>query len=311
MIKNLYKCNCGKEFNNPQAYNGHKANCAIHHKLKGDYDEWETHKGIIYAKQIESRKQHSKIIKDLKQQTWIQEGHKCKICGKIMTEKFGSGIFCSRSCANTRIMSKTTKENISNGVKSSSKCRENNYKRKRKKLNEYLLNPKLCKYCGQPLQFEHKNQAYCSEQCRKYGQSASAYNKLHSVDTSKHWRGNFKWGRYKGFWCDSSWELAFVMYCLDNNINIVQNHDSFEYIYSNNIHRYTPDFIVNNVYIEIKGYYTSKDKEKLLQFPKHLNIVLITNKDVQKYIKYAKLTYGNNFFNLYDKDCPNWLTYST
>lgn len=29
-----------------------------------------------------------------------------------------------------------------------------------------------------------------------------------------------KYGTYKGFYCDSSWELAFLMYCLDNDISI-------------------------------------------------------------------------------------------
>ena len=32
--------------------------------------------------------------------------------------------------------------------------------------------------------------------------------------------GRGKKGRYKGIWCDSSWELAFVLYCLDRNRSI-------------------------------------------------------------------------------------------
>jgi very-short-patch-repair endonuclease len=36
----------------------------------------------------------------------------CEICGKIVTEKYGSGRFCSRACANTRKHSKETKQKI-------------------------------------------------------------------------------------------------------------------------------------------------------------------------------------------------------
>ena len=35
--------------------------------------------------------------------------------------------------------------------------------------------------------------------------------------------GRGKQGWYKGYWCDSSWELAFVMYCLYNNLMYFQD----------------------------------------------------------------------------------------
>ena len=35
--------------------------------------------------------------------------------------------------------------------------------------------------------------------------------------------GRGKKGWYKGFFCDSSWELAYVIYCLDHNIDIKRN----------------------------------------------------------------------------------------
>ena len=57
--------------------------------------------------------------------------------------------------------------------------------------------------------------------------------------------GRGKKGRYKGFWCDSTYELAFVIYCLDHNIPIQRNHKYYEYQYMNKTRRYYPDFIVN------------------------------------------------------------------
>ena len=37
----MFKCECGKEFTNPQSFNGHKSNCRIHLEAKGiKYEEW-------------------------------------------------------------------------------------------------------------------------------------------------------------------------------------------------------------------------------------------------------------------------------
>ena len=46
----------------------------------------------------------------------------CEKCGKITEEKFGSGRFCSRACANTRTHSAETKERIRIGVNKQTIC---------------------------------------------------------------------------------------------------------------------------------------------------------------------------------------------
>ena len=58
---------------------------------------------------------------------------------------------------------------------------------------------------------------------------------------------------YKNIWCDSSWELAFVIYHLDNNFTIERNKLGLDYNYNNKDRKYFPDFIVDNIYYEIKG----------------------------------------------------------
>lgn len=35
MVKGYYKCECGKEFDNPQKFNGHKSQCTTHLILFG------------------------------------------------------------------------------------------------------------------------------------------------------------------------------------------------------------------------------------------------------------------------------------
>ena len=48
----------------------------------------------------------------------------CKTCGRLVedTEKFGSGRFCSRACANKRNHSEETKENIRRGILKETPC---------------------------------------------------------------------------------------------------------------------------------------------------------------------------------------------
>ena len=46
----------------------------------------------------------------------------CEKCGKITEEKFGSGRFCSRACANTRTHSAETKERIREGMLKPTLC---------------------------------------------------------------------------------------------------------------------------------------------------------------------------------------------
>lgn len=112
-----------------------------------------------------------------------------------------------------------------------------------------------------------------------------------------------KKGWYKEFRCDSTWELAFVIYCLDHNIKIVRNKQSFEYIFENNKHKYYPDFILEDgSYVEIKGYLRDNDKEKIKQFPHYL--IVIMKSKIKKYLNYIKEKYNKNeneIVELYDK----------
>lgn len=43
--------------------------------------------------------------------------YKCERCGKEVLEKFGSGRFCSRACANSRIHSRESREKVSKTMK--------------------------------------------------------------------------------------------------------------------------------------------------------------------------------------------------
>ena len=75
--------------------------------------------------------------------------------------------------------------------------------------------------------------------------------------------GRGKKGWYKGFFCDSSYELAFVIYCLEHNKTITRNLIRRKYIWEGRERNYIPDFFVDNEFIEIKGYKTKQWEAKL------------------------------------------------
>lgn len=111
--------------------------------------------------------------------------------------------------------------------------------------------------------------------------------------------GRGKKGTYKGFWCDSSYELAWVIYNLDNNISFKRNTEKFKYLDNDIVEKfYIPDFIIDNTYYEIKGYKNTKLEYKLKYFPHELKVLFY--KDIRYIIDYVIDKYGKNFISLYE-----------
>lgn len=116
--------------------------------------------------------------------------------------------------------------------------------------------------------------------------------------------GRGKRGWYKGYWCDSSWELAWVIYNIEHNINFKRNELGFEYIFNGIKKKYYPDFIIENTFYEIKGRRSYNDldeitKEKINQF--NGNLEVLYEKQMKKFIDYVINKYGKNFSKLYKK----------
>lgn len=118
---------------------------------------------------------------------------------------------------------------------------------------------------------------------------------------------------------DSSWELAFYIYCIDNNKSISKPTKSFTYEYQGKIHYYYPDFDVDGQLYEIKGNQFFKD-DGTMQNPydhsldglfeaKHScglrnNVIFVTGTDIKKYVDYVNTKYTNDFIGLFKKDIP-------
>lgn len=111
--------------------------------------------------------------------------------------------------------------------------------------------------------------------------------------------GRGRRGRYKGIWCDSSWELAYVIFNLDHGIKFERNKKAFVYQYKGRDSRFYPDFVLpDETYVEIKGYWSEQFSIKIEQFPGKL--LILSRKEVLPYLDYVKQKYGKDFTRLYD-----------
>lgn len=110
--------------------------------------------------------------------------------------------------------------------------------------------------------------------------------------------GRGKSGWYKGYWCDSSWELAYVIYNIEHGIKFERNKQGFEYEFEGDIFRYYPDFLMEDgSYTEVKGYMDKKNEAKHQQFKGILNV--LEKDEVKPYLDYVINKYGDDFIRLY------------
>lgn len=160
----MYKCVCGREFMNAQQFNGHKSHCKTYQLDKyGNLDVYNKVKSAFSSGASISRKRQSEKAKEKRKtlaQKWIDEKHRCEKCGRVMTVFYGSGRFCSRSCANTRQHSEETKAKI--GKSGLNRV----YKRDiSKNIISYERNPNRCTQCGKALSYNMRFRKTCSDEC--------------------------------------------------------------------------------------------------------------------------------------------------
>lgn len=230
--------------------------------------------------------------------------------------------YCSRQCANSRIFTQETLIKMSESAKNSDniklQSKLSGEKRRSKPPEYYLLKTSnkrknkpskkeitktgsvkkfnvkisqfICKYCGESGE-DHK---YNPD--RKYHKDC--WLKVSGGIKPGSSRGKCGW--YKGYWCDSSYELAFIIYCLDHNIQIERNTQGFEYTYKEKKSLFYPDFIVEGQYTEIKNYRSELTDCKINQFPYKINIYYTDT--MKPYLDYTINKYGKKFVDLYENN---------
>lgn len=250
-------------------------------------------------------KKHSKEsidkFKATKQSKWKHFTVKCyKCCNSFDIKEYDVNkpkkekYFCSRSCANSRTHSDKTKLKISITAKNSEKVKLANKINAKQKRSKIIIVVSNCLYCnGEIMHKQYKPRKYhkeCWLKCSGGLQQGSS-------------RGKCGW--YKGYWCDSSYELAWIIYQLDHNINFKRNLDGFEYIFNDKKHKYYPDFILeNDSYVEIKNYKSELTNAKLAYFP-HKIEVLYKDEMNKEILPYVITNYGKDFIKLYENKLWN------
>lgn len=183
-----YKCLCGKVFTNSQKFNGHKTHCVTHLKSCGKYENRAKLQAEFKQLGIEQglkKKQESEDAHAQELTMWVNEQHKCEKCGKVITEKFGSGRFCSRSCANGRPHTEEQKQKISKKLSKIDKitvlyhCPHCNFG-----ITGEFAHRKLCPECNNYLDGRKFNTKISSQVTKQKVKKEKAASKSLNLDTS-------------------------------------------------------------------------------------------------------------------------------
>lgn len=209
----------------------------------------------------------------------------CEKCGKEHDGSFGSGRFCSLKCAHSRTW--TGEHNLARSEKL-----------KGRRVGGAIPDPsskeiRTCK-CG--VQFEvykHGNRKFCSKACSTQHKD---YSNCGGVRLGS---GRSKSGWYKGIYCGSTYELAWVIYHLDHGISFERNNEGFDYIFNGVKHKYYPDFkLGSGNYVEVKGYLQKQDLAKWKMFPHNLQV--LTKEKLKPIFQYVTSKHGSRLYELYE-----------
>ena len=207
--------------------------------------------------------------------------------------------FCSKSCAAKYSSMHVNSKNISKALSKSVKA---------KVASERQRKLYICRECENEFYSKdstsnHCKRGFCSNEC--YLLYREKHPIKHAPGGKRHGSGRGKKGWYKGYYCDSTWELAWVIYQLDHGVKFQRNTEWFPYEFKGQQRKYYPDFIMNDgSYSEIKGWSTDEWKAKIEQFPKDKIIHVFYKDDLEEIFEYIKETYKEELIYLYDDSKP-------
>lgn len=280
-----YTCKyCGKQWDNNQARNGHQIRCKLNPKRSETILKTsKTLKGKFYGK-ITQKKVYS-----------IQ----CAKCGKkfqlqLTQHLYNSGKYrknCSRACANSKTW--TEQDKLKKSI-----ANKNSQKHKLACLTNIKYEGiHLCPVCRKQFTTRKKHKRFCSRKCQNEGQKLGLFNGTKPMGGYRKGSGIGKSGWYKGIYCDSSWQLAYVIYHIDHGLNIARNKQKRSYIWNDEQHIYIPDFITDQGIIQIKGYKSEQWNAKINQ---NKDIKVLYKQQIKLYLDYVVSQYGKEFISLYE-----------
>lgn len=134
----------------------------------------------------------------------------------------------------------------------------------------------------------------------EYRKSRSDIAKKNNLGGPTRRGGRGKHGWYKGYWCDSSWELAWIIYSLDHGHIFTRNKQGYAYEINGKIRKYYPDFqLSDGCFVEIKGYLSPEFERKRKSFPHQLKVLTLA--ELKPILDYTVSKYGKDFISLYDQ----------
>lgn len=215
-------------------------------------------------------------------------------CGKTATYQFNNGKLC---CSQT----------IKGCESHRNKLGSANLKVTRFTLpNINLLLPlQMCSYgCGSKASTLFKNGKWCCSErstgCIVVKNTIGLAAKEAGCGGLRPGSSRGKSGWYKGIWCDSSYELAWVIFHLEHGTPFARSSDVFKYIYDGEEHEYHPDFKVFGFWVEVKGYSCEQWVAKQEQFPYPDKLVVLFKDDMPDIFSYVVGKYGEDFVELYE-----------
>lgn len=251
----------------------------------------------IYDRFIFTKNHTSTIRFKLLKTEYENNPKRCLNCSSIISYKKRKNQYCSTRCSSTYTQKSggNHKWNSKEKEKLSELMKTRSYRKPKSGVEKLCLNCKNKFYVCQS-QFKKK---CCSKPCSIKWIRDTEYMKGKTGGYRKE-AGRGKMGWYKGYYCNSSWELAWVIFHLEHGLSFERNTDGFSYIFENKTLKFYPDFKLknSNEFFEIKGWITNKDKEKIKQFRHPLKVFY--KKDLGPIFEYVTKKYGKHFTDLYE-----------
>ncbi len=213
----------------------------------------------------------------------------CPKCNKDFENGKYKKKFCSRQCANSRFWSEEQKQKL--GIKFKLLCSEGKIvapiNHKHLGVREDKWEIRKCLSCINNFKVYKKSpKIYCCRKCNP------------KIGGCRNGSGRSKSGYYKGVYCGSTYELAWVIHRLDHNL-LVERYKS-AIICKNTGQKYFPDFIDGNMIIEIKGY----EREDAVSIKTKIaesygyKVLVLRKEDLQEQFDWVKNNYHTNKFEI-------------
>ncbi len=284
-----YICECGKKFNKPQAYSGHRCRCESNPnnqlvftcqfcgaEITGLHS---FNKHVNYCTNNPNHKTYQQKAVQVQKSVEI---YTCSFCGRVC-----NGILSLRGHERLcKANPNRAKNNVELGILTQSYWNKGLTKEDHASIQA----------AADKMQGRHNTFAGKSHSIETRARMSKSHVELFHSDENRKGRGKAGW--YDNIYMMSTYELAFYIYHRDKGNEIERCKKRFSYELNSKNHYYYPDFILNGSIVEIKGFETYLDKIKYQSVP---GLVVLRYDDIKHCIDYVKATYKvENIQDLYE-----------